>query len=604
MLLANHLWQSTLFAALATGLALMLRNNRAQTRYALWLAASVKFLVPFSLLFAIGARIEWPAAAPIARTAIPAAAHQVTQPFVDFEPLASGAAAEHGVSMVVVLFAVWLVGFVAVVVSWARRWVRVRSAIKSAWPVGPAVKGAYASGSVSATRQVRILATRSLLEPGIFGVFQPVLLLPEGITERMTADHLNAILAHELCHVRRRDNLAAALHMLVEAIFWFHPLVWWIGARLIEERERACDEEVLRLGNHPSVYAESILKTCRFYLESPLPCLSGVTGSDLKKRITQIMNASLTTNLSRRKKLLLASAAVAAVTVPLLAGLADTTPAPTFEVASIKPSKPGPSKTGPFLVGFQIGRGAHFTAHGITAKMLLEEAYSVKDAQISQAPPWFDTDRYDIDAKPEEPVGAAIDKLPADDQKDKLMQMIQALLADRFKLAIGHESKEMPVYAMVVAKSGPKMKVSDFKPPEHPEAVSPMPPKSGDRAMRGRIMMRNGNLTSTGIEMRMLADVLSSFTGRPVIDKTNLSGRYEFTLQWTPDMNQMPMAGKGAPGGPGPGGPGGPEAAPAPESNSPSLFTAIREQLGLRLESQKAPMDVLVITHAEKPSEN
>ena len=84
----------------------------------------------------------------------------------------------------------------------------------------------------------------------------------------------------------------------MEAIFWFHPLVWWIGARLIEERERACDEEVLRLGNHPSIYAESILKTCQFYLESPLPCLSGVTGSDLKKRITQIMNASLTTNLT------------------------------------------------------------------------------------------------------------------------------------------------------------------------------------------------------------------------------------------------------------------------------------------------------------------
>jgi uncharacterized protein (TIGR03435 family) len=593
-----------LFAALAAGLALMLRNNRAQTRYALWLAASVKFLVPFSLLFAIGARIELPGAAPIAHTAIPAAAHEVTQPFVALEPLASGVAAEHGFSLAGVLLVIWLVGFVAVVVSWVRRWVRVRRAMKSAWPVGPAVKGAYASGSVSATPQVRILATRSLLEPGIFGVFRPVLLLPEGITEHLTAAHLNAVIAHELCHARRRDNLAAVLHMMVEAIFWFHPLVWWIGARLIEERERACDEEVLRLGNQPSVYAESILKTCQFYLGSPLPSLSGVTGSDLKKRITQIMNASLTTNLSRRKKLLLASAAVAAVTVPLLAGLADTTPAPAFEIASIKPSKPGPPKPSPFLVGFQIGRGAHFTVHGITPKMLLEEAYSVKDAQISQAPPWFDTDRYDIDAKPEEPVGAAIDKLPPGDQKDKLMQMVQALLADRFKLAISHESKEMPVYAMVVAKGGPKMKVSDFKPPEHPEGLPPMPPKSGDRAMRGRVMLRPGKITSTGVEMRMLADVLSDFTGRPVIDKTNLSGRYEFTLQWTPDTNQMPMAGMGAPGGPGPGRSGGPEAAPAPESNGPSLFTAIREQLGLRLESQKAPMDVLVITHSEKPSEN
>ena len=75
--------------------------------------------------------------------------------------------------------------------------------------------------------------------------------------------------------------------MVVQAIFWFHPLVWWIGARLVDERERACDEDVIRLGSEPEVYAESILKTCEFYVESPLACVAGVTGSDLKKRIEQ-----------------------------------------------------------------------------------------------------------------------------------------------------------------------------------------------------------------------------------------------------------------------------------------------------------------------------
>jgi bla regulator protein blaR1 len=136
---------------------------------------------------------------------------------------------------------------------------------------------------------VPVLSSPAMLEPGVFGIFRPVLLLPEGITDRLAPAHLDAILAHELCHVRRRDNLAAALHMAVEAIFWFHPLVWWVGARLVEERERACDEEVLRLGSQPEVYAESILKTCQFYLESPLVCMSGIAGSDLKKRITRIM---------------------------------------------------------------------------------------------------------------------------------------------------------------------------------------------------------------------------------------------------------------------------------------------------------------------------
>lgn len=81
---------------------------------------------------------------------------------------------------------------------------------------------------------------------------------------KLTDAQLESVIAHELCHVRRHDNLAAALHMLVEAVFWFHPLVWWIGARLVDERERACDEEVVRLGSDPQIYAESILKVCEF----------------------------------------------------------------------------------------------------------------------------------------------------------------------------------------------------------------------------------------------------------------------------------------------------------------------------------------------------
>lgn len=120
------------------------------------------------------------------------------------------------------------------------------------------------------------------LEPGIFGMVRPVLIWPERVSERFDNAQLEAVIAHELGHVRRRDNLAAAVHMLVEGIFWFHPLVWWLGARLAEERERACDEDVVAFGSEPRVYAESILKTCEFCLESPLACISGVTGADLK----------------------------------------------------------------------------------------------------------------------------------------------------------------------------------------------------------------------------------------------------------------------------------------------------------------------------------
>ncbi|MBZ5620973.1 MAG: M56 family metallopeptidase [Acidobacteriia bacterium] len=135
---------------------------------------------------------------------------------------------------------------------------------------------------------MEVRTSPAFAEPGVFGVRRPVLPLPAGITGHLMPPQLDAILTHELCHVHRQDNLAAAIHMAVEALFWFHPLVWWLGARLMEEREHACDEEVLR-GCEPQVYAESILKICELYLASPLPCVSGVTGANLKKRIEAII---------------------------------------------------------------------------------------------------------------------------------------------------------------------------------------------------------------------------------------------------------------------------------------------------------------------------
>jgi beta-lactamase regulating signal transducer with metallopeptidase domain len=131
--------------------------------------------------------------------------------------------------------------------------------------------------------EIDIRLSRTSLEPGIFGIVYPVLLWPEGLSEKLDDAQLEAVIAHELCHVRRCDNLAAAIHMLVEAAFWFHPPVWWLGTRLIDERERACDEEVLQRGSERHLYAESILKICEFCLSSPLTAVSGVTSANLKK---------------------------------------------------------------------------------------------------------------------------------------------------------------------------------------------------------------------------------------------------------------------------------------------------------------------------------
>jgi tetratricopeptide (TPR) repeat protein len=127
--------------------------------------------------------------------------------------------------------------------------------------------------------------------------------------------------------------------MIVEAVCWFHPLVWWVGSRLVDERERACDEEVLRLGNEPQVYAEGILNVCKIYLESPLRCVSGVTGSDLKKRIHAIVTGRAATKLTLARKATLTVAAMAAVTVPLVIGMivhASSSQAPIETAATIE----------------------------------------------------------------------------------------------------------------------------------------------------------------------------------------------------------------------------------------------------------------------------
>jgi len=199
------------------------------------------------------------------------------------------------------LAATWLCGFVVVLSSWYVRWRKISAAVREAVPL-------YEGREVEALRRVepfcgiqnsiKILLSSGSLEPGIFGIARPVLLWPEGISEHLDDAHLQAIVAHEVCHVRRRDNLAAAIHMLVEAIFWFHPLMWWVGTRLVDERERACDEDVLEMGTQRQVYAESILKTCEFCVEAPLACMSGVTGADLKKRIVRIMSEHLAHRLS------------------------------------------------------------------------------------------------------------------------------------------------------------------------------------------------------------------------------------------------------------------------------------------------------------------
>lgn len=585
--LANHLWESTAFVAVAWLLAFAMRKNQARTRYWIWLIASLKFLVPFSLFTEAGARIGSVIASLVTGPVLSqtggrldefAQMARITQPFQQ-APFLSGAAsvANHATSIALTLLAVWILGVSLAALSWIHKWRQIRATLSSASPL---------AFTVEVPAGIPILCSSSRVEPGVFGIFHPVLLLPAGIANRLSESQMQAIVAHEISHVQRRDNLTFAIHMVVETIFWFHPLVWLIRARLIEERERACDEAVLQSGNEAEVYAEGILNVCKFYVESPLACAAGVTGSDLKQRIVRIMSQALGENLSLTRKLLLSAIAALAVATPIIFGLAHTTQIfaqtkvaddasaslPEFDVATIKPNKGGGDR-----IQFLFSTNG-LSLVNIPIQMMLQNAFDVQDDRILGAPDWAKSDRFDVEAKVSGADAAKLDSLTIDQRR----LMLLPLLANRFNLKYHHETKELPVYILTIAKGGPKLK----------EAAP-----QGSEKRSGIRMSGLGDFEGIHAGMDVLAHVLARQPdiGHTIIDKTGLTGSYDFHLQWAP--------GNSAPVGPGADGHGTAGAPPA-DDNRASLFTALQEELGLKLEAQKGPVDVIVIDHIDQPSPN
>jgi TonB family protein len=301
--IVNHLWQSTFIVTVIAALAAMLRDHGAHVRYWLWWAASVKFLVPFSLLVVLGSAFGGSVVPLIEPTAWPATLAFVAEPMPKAAPWPLLALA---------LLGVWAVGFAAVTGSWAVRTIGLRRLLRAS--------AVYASALPRIAGRLEVRTTSALVEPALVGVFRPALLLPQGLVEHLSPAQVDAVLAHELSHWRRRDNLTAAVHMLVEAVFWFHPLVWWVGARLVEERERACDEAVVRAGHDGRTYAEAILKVCEHYVASTLKCAAGVSGADLKRRVMEIARSRVMSELPIQKKILLGTFALATVLVPIVFG--------------------------------------------------------------------------------------------------------------------------------------------------------------------------------------------------------------------------------------------------------------------------------------------
>lgn len=590
----NHIWQSTVFALAAGLLTLAFRKNRAAVRYWLWLAASLKFLVPFALLIALGSRID---RTPSVRHSAPPVAYTVEQ---ISEPFAAGAAAIAVKRQTLDwwtlgIFAAWLCGVLTIAFLRLRDWQHVHAALRASAPLD--LPGA-----------MHVRATPGLLEPGVVGLLDPVLLMPADIADRLTPHQLQAVLAHELSHIRRRDNLASAAHMAVEAMFWFHPLVWWIGARLIDERERACDEEVLRNGNEPAVYAEGILNVCKSYVESPLACVSGVTGSDLKRRIQAILSGDAVRELDAARKAILAGACAAALAVPVIVGVIAA-PAiraqsaaqsakehtPKWEAVAIHPC------TGD--AGGGKGRGAPPTRNSgrlsvncIPVRGMIRSAYVTfgngkaivpgQRVAVEGGPGWIDSDRYQIVASAE---AIAAGKYPLTEMLRG--PMLQAILEDRFQLKIRRETREVPLYVLEVNKGGPKLQPHKEGNCVIVDADHPPPrPVPGGPLLCGAIWRGEDYIESRGSTMEDLASNLAFFLDRDVIDKTGLTGLYDIRIDG-PSSELLPRPKID------------PASGDAADIDTPLIFSAIK-QVGLKLDATKGPGQFLIVEHVERPTEN
>jgi bla regulator protein blaR1 len=580
---ANHLWQSTLFAAVAGLLTLALRRNSARVRHWIWVAASLKFLVPFSVLIGVGSRVQWRTVDVPADSALSATLDQLTQPFANSAnalPVVATAPVDASV-IPEILWTVWVCGFIGFGWSWWIRWYRIRAAVRAGSPVLLDVP-------------IKAISSPSFLEPGVFGVFRPILMLPDGIFTHLTSDQWKSVVAHELCHVRHRDNLVALVHMSIETVFWFHPLVWWIGRRIVQEREKACDEEVMRLGSEPRSYAQGILKVCELYLESPLTCVAGVSGSNLKRRIEDIMTNRRALELNIARRAALALAGLTAVVLPLVVGMvtaphlrAQSEVVPRFEVASIKPidatrcdplaSQFSPGKLhmcGALAFFIQTSYDLYTKGRGFNPGVLLQKW----TANIEGAPAWLNSDLYQIEAKAEGTAPYAVMAGP----------MLQALFEARLKLKAHRETRNVPVYELVATKGGPTLQRADDAcvPFDPVKASEPASPDQAPIRFCGGIRIGNGTLDFLDMTMSDFTQYLGhNIVDRLVINKVEAPGRFNFHLEFAPD-----------------------EATPrlrrSENQAGPSIFTAMQEQLGLRLERATGPHDVLVIDSVERPSPN
>ena len=428
-------------------------------------------------------------------------------------------------------------------------------------------------------RSIDLVLHEQVAAPVTCGLARPAIVLPIDAGGWAAADVRSAIV-HELEHVRRADWPVHLAARVVCAVYWFHPLVWIAWRHLCLESERACDDAVLRSAERTEYAEQLVTLASRLSRGAMRPMLSMASRSDLSTRIGAVLDARQPRG---RAGVVSASVtiAIAGLVVFALSPLRAVTRAQpsedafAFDVASVKPNVSGEMR-----VTVQAMPGGRFTATNAPLRTLIREAYALQGFQLSGGPGWLDSDRFDIVAKSEN------NPTPL-----QMRVMLRALLTERFKLSVHTETRDLPLYALVLArpdgKLGPHLRRTGTDCSQAPEWLGTGPPPVRDAAApcRSGGPGAGGAMRFRGITLEAFAKFLAMPVRRPVIDRTGLTGDFDIELEMSAEL------------GPPPPPPGMPDL--IDRSSAPSIFTSLPEQLGLRLDSRRGPVEILVIDRVE-----
>ena len=586
-------------ARVATGMA---ARARAAIRHAVLAVAFAGLLMlPLAMRLMPDVAVPVPLSpATIVDTILPGMADPVVQP-APMSPAPSLPANRRsfqlapGISIETVLIALWIGGACLALLPLMLGAIELRCIRRqgTSFAMGHMVLNELVAG-LGVKQPIAVAIHPDLTGPMTCGVNRPTIVFPADACHWSEADLRRAI-RHELEHVRRADCLIDGIARLTCAVYWFHPLVWACWRRLRLEAERACDDAVLD-SSDAIEYADQLVALASRVSNGRVALIAMAAHRDLSRRVRALLDRSQRRGQAGRGRtagLLAAGLALVAVIAPLDASW-QVAPmkAPAFEVASVRENTSGDPFGGGDRQLTWLYPGGRFTARNTSLRelILLAYRYEITRSQLTGLTPWMNERRFDIEARAADGVVAPGE---LDVPRAQLMdRMLQTLLADRFTLRVRREQRTGDLHVLSIAPGGPKMTPAKDPPCEQRTNPGGLMVKA-DPGNACHMFTRIGRtgFEAAAIDTLDIAMGLRQYLGQPVVDRAQLSQLYNVTVHWKPES---PSRAVGA----------GAHNEPQADENDPDMYTAIREQLGLRLTIERAPIEMLVVESAEPPTPN